>query len=150
RKMRHRRMGPSLFRERHLAADESPEPADLTDLSRLARRVRAFPAVEGNTVTTYRETEIAFSDLLAAIAEARHHVHLEYFILRSDATGTKLYDLAAQKAKEGVQVRLLYDAMGCLPLKRRCLEPLIEAGGQVAVFLPLNPVRSLIRVSLRN
>jgi cardiolipin synthase len=149
-RMRHRRLQPSLFLERHQTAADAAEPADPGDLARLARRVRAFPVAAGNAVTAYRETTAAFDELLAAVEAARHHVHLEYFILRSDATGKRLLDLLAKKAKQGVEVRLLYDAMGCVHLRRRALAPLVEAGGHVAAFLPLNPVRSLIRVSLRN
>ncbi len=147
--MRYRRFKPSLFRERHLT-QEDLGPADPANLAHIARSVRAFPVVGGNAVTCYRETSAAFADLLAAIEGARHHVHLEYFILRSDATGMQLLEVLTKKAKEGVQVRLLYDAMGGLHFKRSALVPLTEAGGEVAVFLPLNPLRSLIRVSLRN
>jgi cardiolipin synthase len=148
--VRHRRRDPGLFRDRHFTPGEAPPLADPSDLAALAVRVRAFPVVPGNAVTIYHETTTAFADLLAAIEAARHHVHLEYFILRSDATGTQLFDLLTKKAKDGVEVRLLYDAMGSLHLRRRSLRPLMEAGGRVAAFLPLNPVRSLIRVSLRN
>ena len=61
-----------------------------------------------------------------------------------------MLELLARKANEVVEVRLLYDAMGCLHLKGRSLRPLREAGGQMAGFLPLNPFHSLIRINLRN
>jgi cardiolipin synthase len=149
-RVQHRRRNPGLFRERHFAPREKSTPADPADLATVAVHVHAFPAADGNAVTLYHQTNLAFQDLLAAIEAARHHVHLEYFILRADPTGTQLFDLLTQKAKDGVEVRLLYDAMGCLHLPRRALRPLVEAGGRVAAFLPLNPIRSLIRVSLRN
>jgi cardiolipin synthase len=112
--------------------------------------VGAFPVSGGNAVDVYPDTARAFAALLDAVAAARHHVHLEYFILRNDETGRRLLDLLADKAREGVQVRLLFDAMGCLHLKRSVLRPLQDAGGRAVAFLPLNPVRSLIRVNLRN
>jgi cardiolipin synthase len=120
------------------------------DLRRLAERVKAYPARSGNAVTVYHETETAFAALLDAIGEARRHIHLEYFILRSDATGDRLLELLARKAKEGIEVRLLYDGLGSLHLKGRTLRPLREAGGQAAAFLPINPLYSLIRINLRN
>jgi cardiolipin synthase len=150
RRMRHERFSRALFRERTLRAlGEEPAP-DPADLGRIAMRVKAFPPTPGNAVTLYHDTNQAFPALLQAVEAARHHVHLEFFILRSDPTGEALFELLANKAKEGVEVRLLYDAMGCLHLKRRSLEPLLDAGGRVAAFLPLNPIRSLIRVTLRN
>src|SRR5262249_28515809 len=104
----------------------------------------------GNTATLYHDTTRAYDAILQAIEGARHHVHLAYFILRADATGRRLFDLLTRKAREGVQVRLLYDAMGCVRLPRRALWPLKEAGGQARAFLPLNPIRSRIQVNLRN
>ncbi len=119
-------------------------------LGSLALAVRAFPVTPGNAVTLYHETERAFTDLLEAIRAAREHVHLEFFIVRSDETAERLLGLLAEKAKAGVQVRFLFDAMGSLGLKRRLVRPLLEAGGKACAFLPVNPFRSLIQVNLRN
>jgi cardiolipin synthase len=144
-----RRLRHTLFRQRELSPREDI-PRDHSDLAQVATRVRAFPPAAGNEVVLYHQTEAAFRDLLAAIDAAQQHVHLEYFILRSDATGKQLVELLTHKAKHGVEVRLLLDALGSLHFNRRLLRPLLAAGGKTAVFLPLNPVRSLIRVSLRN
>ncbi len=119
-------------------------------LSLLARRARAFPAAGGNAVTLFHDTQKAYDALLDAVREARHHVHLEFFILRGDAAGRRLLGLLAQKAKEGVEVRLLYDAVGSLHLPRRALVPLAEAGGRASAYLPINPLRSRVQFNLRN
>jgi cardiolipin synthase len=127
------------------AADDAAHQLD-----RLALAVNAFPPSPGNAVTLFHDTGRAFDALLDALRAARHHVHLEYFIVRSDATGRRLFDLLAEKARAGVEVRLLYDSWGGLFLRRRLLRPLIQAGGRVATFLPVNPLRSRIRINLRN
>jgi cardiolipin synthase len=151
-RVRHRRVIKSGFRKKHphpdgpLQKDERGEH----DLGELAERVNAYPLRHGNALTVYHETEHAYNALLDAITAARRYVHLEYFIIRSDATGDRLLNLLADKAREGVEVRLLYDAMGCFHLKSRSLRPLLDAGGQAVGFLPLNPLHSLIRVNLRN
>jgi cardiolipin synthase len=148
RKVRHQREGN---RHRSDAASATAGVChESRELAELAERVNAYPARAGNAVTVYHETERAFNDLLDAIGQARHHVHLEYFILRSDATGERLFTLLTSKAKEGVEVRLLFDAMGSLHFKSSSLKPLLAAGGQAAAFLPLNPLHSLIRINLRN
>jgi cardiolipin synthase len=151
-RIRHQRGEHTGYRKQHPHPDGPPHQADCgrIDLGELAERVNAYPPRRGNALTVYHETQHAFIALLDAIAAAQQYIHLEYFILRSDATGTRLLDLLAHKAKEGVEVRLLYDAMGSLQLKSRSLRPLLEAGGQVAGFLPLNPFHSLIRINLRN
>jgi len=101
-------------------------------------------------VTLYHETTRAFEGLLDAIRAARHHVHLEYYTFRSDDTGRRVVDLLAEKARAGVQVRLLYDSAGTLFLSTKMLRPLVQAGGMVRDFLPINPLRSWIRINLRN
>jgi cardiolipin synthase len=131
-----------------LPAAEPPVP-DLP-LVEVALELNAFPVSTGNAVLLYRETSDAFTGLLEAIAAARHHVHLEVYIFRSDATGRQIIDLLVQKAKAGVQVRLLYDSAGTLWLSRSMVRPLVEAGGLVRDFLPINPLRSWIRINLRN
>ncbi|HXG09681.1 MAG TPA: cardiolipin synthase [Gemmataceae bacterium] len=131
-------------------AAHPPLTAAFDDLGQLALRVNAFPIRNGNAVTWYHDTQQAFDALLQAIRGARRHVHLQYFIFRPDAAGRQLLELLTQKAKEGVEVRLLYDAMGGRTLGRRFLRPLEQAGGKVGVFLPLNPLRSRIQINLRN
>jgi cardiolipin synthase len=151
-RVRHQRGERSGHRKQHPQPDTPSQQIDRGeyDLGELAERVNAYPLRRGNALTVYHETEHAFNALLDAVAAAVQYVHLEYFIFRSDATGNRLLELLAHKAKDGVEVRLLYDAMGSLHLKGRSLRPLLEAGGSVAAFLPLNPLHSLIRVNLRN
>ena len=142
---------PPAKREATRGAGESDaDRAAHNELARLALAFHAFPVSAGNKVTLYHETTHAFAGLLEAIRAARHHVHLEYFILRSDSTGERLLDLLTEKAKSGVEVRLLYDSMGGLFLRRKFLRPLVDAGGHVCSFLPVNPLRSWVQINLRN
>lgn len=128
-----------------------PEPdASLAGLGRLAYRFGGFPVTPNNEVKLYHEGNAAFEDLCETIAAARHHVHLEYFILQPDETGRRLLDLLTRKAREGVQVRLLYDAMGSRRLHRWTLRPLREAGVRCSVFLPVNPLRRRIQINMRD
>jgi cardiolipin synthase len=119
-------------------------------ISALARRFGAFPVTTGNQICFYHEGNSAFEAGRQAIASAEHHVHLEFFIFQPDETGRVLLELLCEKAKQGVQVRLLYDAMGSYRLHRWTLQPLREAGGQCREFLPLNPLRRRIQVNMRD
>ncbi len=119
-------------------------------LEDIALAVNAFPPSATNAVQLYRETTEAFEAKLEAIRAARHHVHLEYFIFRSDETGRRLVELLVEKARAGVEVRLLYDSAGTLWLSSSMIKPLIEAGGQVRNFLPINPLHSWFRLNFRN
>jgi cardiolipin synthase len=120
------------------------------EMGRLALRLGGFPVSDGNAVTLYHEGEAKFAALYDAIRRAQHHIHLEYFIVRPDTTGQEVFDLLIEKARHGVQVRVLYDAIGSRGLPRRMLRALREAGGKVHAFLPINIWRRRIQVNLRN
>jgi cardiolipin synthase len=155
RKRRHQKR----FKKRHPAAQHEllpgksrkPQPdATWEGMGPLAQRLGAFPVTYGNAVTLYHEGLPAFDAMFEAIRSARHHVHLEFFIFQRDATGQQCLDLLTHKAREGVEVRLLYDAMGTRHLHRATLRPFWEAGGKSSAFLPLNPLRRRIQVNMRN
>jgi cardiolipin synthase len=76
--------------------------------------------------------ERKLDELLAAIAGAREHVHLEYYILKPDRVGERVREALLGAAARGVHVRLLVDALGSSRLGRRFLQPLRQAGVQVA------------------
>jgi cardiolipin synthase len=133
------------------AAEPYPEPdEEWSDFARLAQRYGASPITSGNRVEHYREGTPAFEAMLASIHNAREHIHLETFIFQPDSLGELFLDALTERARHGVQVRLLYDAMGSLHLKPKKLRDLELAGGRVSVFLPINPLRRRIQVNMRN
>jgi cardiolipin synthase len=75
--------------------------------------------------------------MLSAIEAARRRIHLESYIVRSDTTGRRFLAALTAKARAGVAVRLLYDAVGSLSLDPDDLAPLQAAGGEVLAFNPL-------------
>jgi cardiolipin synthase len=116
----------------------------------LAERLGASPASQDNALTFYHEGQPAFEAMIEVIRSARHHIHLETYIFEADATGRLFLEALAQKAREGVEVRLLYDAMGSYRLARRLLTCLVRSGGRCSVFLPINLLRRRVQVNLRN
>jgi cardiolipin synthase len=155
RKQRHRR----AFRERspvskessHAEAEQAKSPDNTWEgMGRLAVRLGGYPVTNGNNLTLYAEGKPAFDDMLAAIRAAKHHVHLEFFIFQYDVLGRQFLDLLAEKAKSGVEVRLLYDAMGSRQLGWWRLRKFRRAGGRHAAFLPVSLLRRRIQVNLRN
>ncbi len=82
-----------------------------------------------------------FADLFQAIKEAEHHIHLEYFNFRNDSINKELITLLAQKAKEGVEVRALFDAFGNFsnnkPLKKEHIEAIRAQGIELVKFDPI-------------
>jgi cardiolipin synthase A/B len=131
-------------------AAEPGTPPEQKTMAALARRFGASPLIGGNHVQLFHDGTLAFETLLEAIERARHHIHLEYFIIQPDSAGDALFLRLIERARAGVEVRVLYDAMGSRRLKKRHLRRLAEAGIRSSVFLPLNPLRRRIQINMRD
>ena len=125
-------------------------PDDLATVERMTRRLLGVPATSGNQVHVYEEANATYYALEEAIRDARESVHLEYYVWQPDDTGRHFRDLVIEKAKTGVKCRLLLDAVGSWRIGRSFTQPLIEAGVQLAFFLPVNPLRKRWSINLRN
>lgn len=97
----------------------------------------------GNTVLPAQDIEI-FTDgkskldrLIEDIKNAQHHIHVEYYIYRNDATGQRLTEALIEKAQEGVTVRLLYDFVGSALHQRRFFKHMSDSGIHVYPYLPV-------------
>ncbi len=110
----------------------------------------AGPPVAGNTIRFLTTGEDAYAALEKNILAARHTIHVTTFILGRDDTGRRLVQLLAQRAREGIKVRLLLDAVGSVFTSRGFARPLREAGGEVGRFLPVMPFTSRGSANLRN
>ena len=101
----------------------------------LFSRVAGAAPVNGNQVRLLRDAAENYPAWLEAIAAARHSVHFENYIIRSDTAGRQFADALAAKAREGVAVRVLYDWMGCLAQVRPGFwRALRRAGVEVRCF----------------
>ena len=98
----------------------------------------------------HANAQTARTRLLALIDGAGQSIDIEIFILSSDDTGRALIDRLARCAQRGIRVRLLLDGVGSFMLFRKHLKPLIEAGGEVARFIPVLHVPLRGRTNLRN
>lgn len=106
------------------------------DMIRLNQMYGEAFFTQGNKVDVFTEGTKKFKNLLTDISNAQKNLHIEYYILKPDAVGLAFIDLLTKKAKEGLEVRLLLDAMGSIKIKNRHLKALREAGGNVAFFFP--------------
>lgn len=98
-------------------------------------RVAGADQVQGNALRLLQNGAENYPAWLEAIGQARQTVHFENYIITSDATGRRFRDALVAKAQEGVEVRVLYDWMGCLTkTKPGFWRPLRRAGGEVRGF----------------
>jgi cardiolipin synthase A/B len=109
-------------------------PPELQQMAELGRATCGLPVSSAARVDLLSGGARTFDSIFEAVRAARHHVHLEYYIYEPDQIGTALRDLLIERAKAGVQVRLLLDALGCKHVNQKFTRPLREAGGQIVLF----------------
>lgn len=106
------------------------------DLAYLHLRNNGAVLTQDNAVRIFNDGRQKFDALIADIEKAKDHIHIQYYIFRLDGLGTRLLETLTAKAKQGVQVRLLYDDMGSRRLRKRHFKEFIQAGGEVETFFP--------------
>lgn len=115
-------------------------PSDSILIAYLQQEYNINPT-ENNQIKLLKSGEEKFIDLFEEIRKAKHHIHLEYFNFRNDSIANTLFDLLAEKVKEGVEVRALFDAFGNSsnnqPLKKKHLKAIREKGIQIEKFDPI-------------
>lgn len=113
-----------------------PPDSDCDELAKIAQATCGMPPASATGVDWLIDGGATYDAILAAIAQARDHVHLQYYIFNPDRIGTRLRDALVERARAGVKVRLLLDAVGSSQVRRSFLRPLLEAGGEAAWFHP--------------
>ncbi|MDT3424848.1 cardiolipin synthase [Paenibacillus forsythiae] len=107
------------------------------NLYALLKNIPVAPITACNETTVFVEGEQAFEAMLDAIAASKHHIHVEFYIIRDDQLGIRFEQLLIQKAQEGVKVRFLYDGIGSRQLGKAYLKRLRNAGVETECFFPL-------------
>lgn len=91
---------------------------------------------EDNSVKAYNWGRELFEDIKEDIRNAKDSIEFQSYIYRPDELGMEIIELLTEKAKEGVEVRFLVDALGGRFIRKKHLQGLIDAGGQVGFFFP--------------
>jgi cardiolipin synthase len=137
-------------REKYLAQEALSPTANASPVMAFFRKVsRALP-FEGNEVRVFTTGYDMLHALLADIASARHHIHLEFYIFEDDAVGRLVRDALLDKVRQGVQVRLLYDDVGSWHVPNRFYEEMRRQGIQVEAFLKVRFPQFTAKVNYRN
>ncbi len=126
-------MQEELKREQIMAM----KPLDFNDsknnryeISKLLMHVDQPPIAFNNSVEIFVEGHKKFDRLIEDIKNAKHHVHILYYIFRGDKLGRRIVEALEERAKNGVEVKVLYDPVGARDLKSSLFKKLEEYGGQ--------------------
>ena len=103
-----------------------------------------------NQVKVLANGEETFPEIFNAIENAKHHIHLEYYIIEDDKIGNYLREMLIRKSKEGVEVRLIFDDVGSWELKKRFIRSMSDAGIKIDCFMKVRFPMLTSRVNYRN
>jgi cardiolipin synthase len=115
-------------------ASGRPCPPGASPLMRLGATACGYGPTTAREVRLLVDGAETFDALVAAIAQAEHHVHLEYYLFEPDMTGTRLRNALIERAHAGVRVRLLLDAIGSSRLGEPYLDEMRAAGVEIVFF----------------
>ncbi len=110
----------------------------------------SLPILGRNRVEIYSNGQDTYDAMLQAIRGAKHHIHMSSYIVRDDETGRIFQQALIQKAKEGIEVRFLYDGIGSVTLKDSYVRILRDGGVYCACFFPLRLSFMKKRMNYRN
>lgn len=105
---------------------------------------------DDNDVEIYTDGKEYFAHLYEAVSTAKEFIHIQSYIIKNDELWQALEKLLYKKVKEGVQVRILYDSMGCRKMGKRDWERIQRKGIQVGEFFPAFFKRLHLRINYRN
>ena len=104
-----------------------------------------FPVTKNNNINYYKLGEIAYPEMLKELKNAKKFIFLEYFIIKNGTMWSEILKILEEKAKEGLDVRLIYDDMGCIALLPTSYPKQMEEKGiKCIAFNKLNPFLGVI------
>ncbi|MCI8996501.1 MAG: cardiolipin synthase [Lachnospiraceae bacterium] len=103
-----------------------------------------------NHVEIFTDGKKKFQALYEEILRAKKYIHIQYYIIRDDELWRSLEKALIQKARSGVEVRILYDSMGCRTMLKRRWKRLAAEGIQIGEFFPAVLRRLQLRINYRN
>ena len=125
-------------------------PEQHAELIRLFSNQNVALPFKDNDIEIYENGHEFFPALLKAIAQAKNHIHLVVYIFENDALGTLVSDALIDKALQGVEVRVIYDYVGCWHVPSEFYERMREAGVDVHAFMPVKFPAFTSKVNYRN
>ncbi|MDD2298738.1 MAG: cardiolipin synthase [Fermentimonas sp.] len=125
-------------------------PDEHDNLVSLLKHMDYNPVLGGNDVRIFTNGKDKFEQLFIDIENAKEHIHIEYYVLQCDEIGMRFQEALIKKAKEGLEIRIIYDSFGSRKLKKEYIENFRMAGIEIEPFLKLSWSSITSRLNYRN
>jgi cardiolipin synthase len=132
------------------ALEEYKNDGAVRELVDAVRRYSSEPLTTGNQVRVLVDGPETYAAIEASMRAARHSIDLETFIYGDDDIGRRFAALLAEKKREGIEVRVLYDSLGSMDTPRSFFDELRSQGIDVREFRPMNPVKNPLIWNIHN
>jgi cardiolipin synthase len=144
-----------LKKEMEVYMKETISPLDLSvennrELAVMVEKELRSPLTRRNKVKLLLNGEEKFPEVLEALSNAKHHIHIEYYIYEQDEIGKQIAELLIQKANEGIKVRFIYDDFGSPTIKKKTEERMRKAGIEIYPFQKVHFYLLANRLNYRN
>lgn len=131
-------------------ADNRREIAVNRDVVTLMLNAGRAPVTYNNDIRILNDGVETFETIFSDLERARHSIHVESYIIKDDNLGRAFADILCRKASEGVEVRLIYDSLGCFDMTKSYVARLRKAGVEVAEFMPVMFPHFTSKINYRN
>lgn len=125
-------------------------PEECVGLIELLRKNNLHPVFSGNEVKLFTSGKQLFESMIEDMMNAKKHIHIEYYIIEDKKLGYMIQQVLIKKAKEGVEVRLIYDDIGSWRTRKRFFREMNDAGVQSMPFLKVLLPYLSTKTNLRN
>ncbi len=128
----------------------TPDIQGYSDLVMYNLDTTAAVLTDTNDIDIFTDGNDKFDALLADIKKAESFIHLQYYIIKEDVLFNRIKEALLEKVAQGVEVRILFDGMGCRSVKKKVWKKLREHGIKTAEFFPIRLRRLHLRINYRN
>lgn len=134
----------------HIDPWKTSMSAQSRQTARMIQSMAGVPLYEKNTVEVFTNGRDKFQSLFADLSAARHYILLQYYIIDGDETGRRLADILIDKARSGVNVRVIYDHIGSINTKKAFFRRMSDAGVEIYPFFRVTFPVFATRINWRN
>lgn len=126
------RLSPEMIDFVKTSLDEYVGP--YKEMAKMVTMGNGSPIFLYNNITVYKDGVEKFEALLTDLESAKHHIHMEYYIVKSDEIGRKIFDVLIRKSLQGVKVRFIMDKIGGRTFDKEYLRKVRESGIELVTY----------------